>query len=281
MKTKSLIYAAIFATLLTSCVSTNYFQVYKTTPSDKFVLKDNLLVFEDDNCKVSYNLWDYGGNIGFKLYNKTDKNIYLNLEESFFVLNGISYNYYRNRVFTNSSSSGTSASSGAIASKSVTGINYLDLIQTNRISATNTVDIMSSSGYSVSFYEEKIVCVPSHTSKIIKEYSINETLFRDCDLFKYPSKNQIKPKTFSKSTSPLVFSNIIAYKVGQSDNIVKFENEFYVNEISNYPESEILETKYDEYCGQKSITTTKYFKNVSPDKFYVKYIKGQLDIWEH
>lgn len=280
MKTKKILLSALIAIMLTSCVSTSYFQVYKTVPSDKLVVKDNLLVYEDENCKVSYNLWGEGGNIGFQFFNKTDKNIYLNLEESFFILNGISYNYFRNRVFTNSTSSVATTSRGATATKSVTGLNYLDLIQTNRISAANTVGIMTSFGFSVSYNEEKIICIPSKTSKIISEYNINESLFRDCDLFKYPTKKQIKSKMFSKEQSPLVFSNRIAYSIGQTDNLIKFENEFYVTEISNYPESEMFESKYDEYCGQKSMTMTKYFKNVSADKFYIKYSKGQ-DTWKH
>ncbi|MDP4186542.1 MAG: hypothetical protein Q8905_00710 [Bacteroidota bacterium] len=238
------------------------------------------MVYEDENCKVSYNLWDEGGNIGFRFFNKTDKNIYLNLEESFFILNGISYNYYKDRVFTNSTSTGSSTSRGVTASKSMTGVNYLDLLQTNRIAATNAVGIMSSSGYSVSYNEEKIVCIPTMTSKIISEYIINESLFRDCDLFKYPTRKQIKSKTFKKSDSPFVFSNRIAYIVGQTGNLIKFENEFYVTEISNYPESEIVESKQDEYCDQKSMTMTKYFKNVSPDKFYIKYTEG-TDTWKH
>lgn len=280
MKTKKILLPVLIAMLLTSCISTSYFQVYKTAPSDKLVVKDNLFVYEDENCKVSYNLWGEGGNIGFQFFNKTDKNIYLNLEESFFILNGVSYNYYKNRVFTSSTSSGATTSRGTTATKSVTGLNYLDLIQTNRISATNTVGLMTSAGLSVSYNEEKIVCIPSKTSKIISEYRINESLFRDCDLFKYPTKKQIKSKTFSKEQSPLVFSNRIAYTMGQTDNLIKFENEFYVTEISNYPESEMFESEYDEYCGQKSLAMTKFVKNISADKFYIKYSKGQ-DTWKH
>ena len=280
MKTQRILFSALVAIMLTSCVSLSYFQVYKTVPTDKLVVKDNLLVYEDENCKISYNLWSEGGNIGFQFFNKTDKNIYLSLEESFFILNGISYNYYRNRVFTSSTSSGASASRGATATKSVTGLNFLDLIQTNRISVTNSEGLMTSAGYSVSYNEEKIVCIPLKTSKIISEYNINESLFRDCDLFKYPTKKQITSKTFSKEQSPLVFSNRIAYSIGQTDNLIKFENEFYVSEISNYPESEMVESKYDEYCGQKSALKTKYFKNVSADRFYIKYSQGQ-DTFEH
>ena len=53
MKTQKLLFTGLISVLLTSCVSTSYFQVYKTTPSDKLVIKDNLLVYEDENCKVS------------------------------------------------------------------------------------------------------------------------------------------------------------------------------------------------------------------------------------
>jgi len=281
MKTnKSFILAATITLFLTSCATTSFYQVYKATPSDNLITKDNYLVYEDDNCKVSYNLWDEGGNIGFRFYNKTNKNIYLNLEESFFILNGISYDYYKNRVFTNSTTSGATTARSATASKSVTGINYLDLLQTNRIQAASSVGLMSSSGYSISYNEEKVICIPSKTSKFITEYNINESLFRDCALFKYPTKKQIKSKSFSKAESPIVFSNRIAYTVGQTGNLIKFENGFYVTEISNYPESELVESKYEEYCGQKSMTTVNYFKEVSPEKFYIKYSKGQ-DIWIH
>jgi len=139
---------------------------------------------------------------------------------------------------------------------------------------------MTSSGFSISYNEEKTICIPSKTSKLITEYIITESLYRDCDLFKYPTKKQIKSKSFKKTDSPIIFSNRIAYTVGQSEKLIKFENEFYISEISNYPESEIFESKYDEYCGQKSSTMTKYFKNVSPDKFYIKYTKG-TDTWKH
>ena len=78
------------------------------------------------------------------------------------------------------------------------------------------------------------------TSKVITEYSINSSLIRDCDLFKYPSGKQIKSRTFIKSNSPLVFSNRIVYNVEQSITPVKFENEFFVTEITNYPERELV-----------------------------------------
>jgi hypothetical protein len=96
MKTQNLILLGFISILFSSCVTTSFYQVYKTAHSDKIKLEESNLVYEDDNCKVFYNLWTEGGDIGFKFYNKSDKNIYLNLEESFFVFNGYANNYFKN-----------------------------------------------------------------------------------------------------------------------------------------------------------------------------------------
>ncbi len=263
-------------TLLTSCnVTSNYYQIYKTSTSENLVKKGDFLVFEDENCSVTYNLWNDGGNVGFKIYNKSNKNLYLNLEESFFVFNGVANNYYKNRVFSNSVNSGSMYSSGAMASKSVTGYNFLNLLQTNKVAVSSNTGTVNSSGQSVSYNEEKIVSIPPKTSKYVVEYSINNSLYRDCDLYKYPTKKQINTKSFTKSDSPFVFSNKISYYMDSPDKLIKFDNSFFVSEIANYPESEAFYSKTDENCGQKSMTKSYYFNDKSPDKFYVKYVKGQ------
>jgi hypothetical protein len=280
MKTSQILFYTLIVMMLASCQSTNFYQVYKAASADKLVIKDNLIVYADEHCRVTYNLWGEGGNIGFKFYNKTDKNIYLNMAESFFILNGISYNYYKNRIYTNSTSSGSTLARGASTINYVTGDTYVNLNQTNRTSVPNNVGTITTSAYSVSYNEEKIVCIPSMTSKFLSEYNVNGSLYRDCDLLKYPTKTQIKSKTFSKEQSPLIFSNRVAYSIGDSDDLIRFENEFYVKEISNLPESEVLELKHAEFCGQKSIIPTQYFKNASADMFYMKYSKG-TDSWKH
>ncbi len=279
MKTKmNLVLTALIAILVTSC--TSYYQVYRASPSDKTTIKDNYLVYEDENCQVLYNFWGEGGNVGFQFYNKTETNIYLNLDESFFVLNGVAFDYFKNRIFTNSTSSGTTTSKSATVSKSVSGINLFDLLQTNRIQASSNTGLTTLTGNSISFNEAKLICIPSKTSKIITEYNINDYLYRDCDLYKYPTKKQVKSKSFSKTDSPIIFSNRITYTVERSENKIHFENEFYISEISNYPEGEMLESKFDEFCGQKSGVKTKYFRNASPDKFYIKYTR-ENDTWIH
>lgn len=275
MKKKSLLLIAIAAIVFTSCKSTIYYQVYKTAPSNEMVNKGNKIAYEDENCMVSYNLWEDGGNMGFLFTNKTEKDIYLYLEESYFILNGIAYNYYKDRVFTSTASSGVSESSGVSASKSIWGINYFNYLQTNKGAVSKSAELMQSKGSSVSFNEQKIVCVPSNTSKVINEYNITSSLVRDCDLLRYPSRKRIRTKYYSEKESPLVFSNRITYALENSSNVIKFENEFYVTEVTNYPEKEVVENEYTEFCGEKSNEKEKYFKNTSPDKFYLRYTKGK------
>lgn len=271
MKNKKTILVGLFALIMNSCVTHSYYQVYKTTASEKINLKDNSLVYEDLNCIISYNFWQNEGNIGFRFFNKTGKNIYLNLEESFFVFNGISNNYYKNRIFTNSHSSGVVMLKGAKAAKSVTGYNFLDLVQTNLMSVSASISNTSTSGTSVAYTEEKIVCIPPQTAKIISEYTINKSIYRDCELLRYPTKKEIKSKNFTKSNSPIIFSNIISYKLDQSELQNKVQNEFYVSEITNLPVSEMFSSKYEENCGKKSRFISSYFTEQSPNKFYIKY----------
>jgi len=293
---------AIVMFFMTSCKTTAYYQVYKVNPVDDLSKNLNSLVFEDENCKVVYNFWEEGGNAGFKIYNKTDENIYINMKESFFIKNDMAFDYFQNRVFTNSKSYSLSVSNGIMAmnsytgmnaiglgsSKSVSGNNFQGLKQTNTfaaslvaaiaitsgIASTNTKKETSSSGFSTAYKEKNVICVPSKTAKIISEFNITNSLYRDCDLLRYPSKNQIRTLKFSSSKSPITFSNRIVYTVGNAENSSMLENKFYVSEITNYPKDRVIINKAETYCGEKSKTKSDYFNNASPNSFYIKYNKG-------
>ena len=272
---KNTINFLLLTSVLTSCMSTYFYQVYEVKPDENIQQETNSLIYEDDNCKILYDLWEQNGNIGFRIYNKTDGLIQLNLEKSFFVLNGTAYQYYQNRTFTSTSSLNSNTSNSLSGSKQATGLNYLGLIQTNKVSAANTVSSGISSGYSVTYEEQKLINIPSRTSKMISEFSINDQLYRNCDLFKYPNKNQINTVSFNESTSPIYFSNRITYSLEESaSELREFENSFYISEVTNFPESEIFENRYDEFCEQKSTTQTRYFRESSPNKFYIKYKRG-------
>jgi hypothetical protein len=238
--------------------------------------KDSL-VYKDENCEVTYNLWSHGGNMGFAFFNKSKENIYLNLDECFFVRNDVANDYYLDREFTQTSNVGSKSSRKKGASVALTGLNFLGLIQSNKDAAEVSESLMTSFGSSVLVKEKKIITIPPGTLKFISEYNINESLYRDCDLLKYPRRKQVKTLHFMKEESPFVFSNRITYRVGESAEPVQFENQFYVSEITNYPEKEVVDYESDEFCGEKSEEKYNFFKIKSPDRFYIMYLKNYQD----
>lgn len=279
----------ILAMSMMSCKST-YYQIYRTVPDGKIKMWDNELVYEDENCIVSYNLWSNGGNIGFLFHNKTNENIIINLDQSFFVRNGEAFNYYKDRVFTTSYSVGSSKGKSASASKSAhlshaaTGWGFWGgLFETvsasaaASLSATATTFTSASTSSSISFNEQKSVIIPPKTAKRFFEYNIVESVYRDCDLFLFPKKREIRTLSFSENESPYVFSNRIAYSLSNIDEVILIENGFYVSDITNYPKREITEEFVETNCDYSdkytSKSKTQHFKKntITPEGFYFRY----------
>lgn len=164
--------------------------------------------------------------IGFVFYNKTSENIYLHLDECFFVENNIAYDYYGNRIWSSNS---------------------------------------------VSVAEKNIICIPPQTGKIVTEYDIVTDPYRSCDLYRNPKKKEPHSVTFDKDNSPFVFGNRIAFSIGESEVLVRVNNDFYVSMISNYPEQDVVDIKSSEMCGKKDGGLIRVFKETSPDQFYIMY----------
>ena len=238
---------------LTSCAVTDYYQVFKVNSESGTNGKDKI-VFEDKNCIVEYNLWEDGGDIGFKIFNKTDNDLTVDLTKTFFVLNGVAYEYFQNRIFSKTSSSGTQRTFYPY---------YYWYWQPSKITGT------SSSSYSTSFNEKSELAIPSKTQIYISEYHIVNARYVNCDLLKTPSRSEMKTLKFDKSNSPFVFYNLITYRSKGDEN--RMENKFYVNEITNMPKSEIFMNRYVNQCGRKLDFPEKVFKDKSPDKFYFHY----------
>ncbi len=266
MKIKNLIAEALIITSFCSCSNMSYYQVYKVKSESSNSTNSNDLVFEDENCIIRYNLWAENGNLSFEFYNKTEENIYLNKEKSFFVLNGRAYDYFQNRVYSNNK---------AVLSSSSVSDSY-----SNKLIIKTGNRITLSSVFSVSYNESKILCIPSKTTKYVSDFSINSSVYRDCDLFRYPNRKQIKAKSFNSSNSPLVFENRFQYSIGELKEKINFKNNFFVQEIANYPMSHMFEMDYEEYCGDESISKVTRFIDSSSNAFYVKYSKKVSNI-EH
>lgn len=245
-----------------------YYQVYKTE-SETVKPNGNTIAFEDANCTISYNLWAENGNAGFSFYNKTDEVVYLLLDQSFYVINGNAYDYYQNRVFISSSNSTTVTSQ-------TSGVSLLGRLSLTSLSSST---VASNHSNGVETHEAKIIAIPPKSTKTVSEFNINQTIFRDCDLLRFPTAKQESNKLFSKENSPLKFYNSISYKIGEKVNKVK--NDFYVSAIKNISSKDAYKYEKNAFCNQKGGGTISVFTDSAPNKFYLTYTKTQADTWRY
>ncbi len=289
---KTLLIIAVFS-MLTSCSPTIYYQMYHTKPvNDNIIVNENTLIFEDEHCVILYDFWGEYGDFGFLVYNKGDENIYIHLDECFFVVNGFAYDYYQNRIYSNSSSSVASttnsyslsgSNSSTFANVNASSYSIGTITYGNAYGSGNTYKngyiggfsntYVSSSSKSVSTAEKMVVCIPPQNKKIISEFCIRKSLYRDCDIFLYPKKTDKYSLSFDSSEeSPYVFGNKLAYSVGESPEMIRIINEFYVSEISNYPIEKITKLVPKSNCGRKIEGQNKrVFTQSGPDRFYIEY----------
>ena len=276
--------------IMASCAPIQYCQMYQTKPISNIQVKENSLVFEDENCIISYNFWKEYGEIGFVFYNKTTDDLYLHLDECFYVANGSAYDYFQNRVFSSSTTVTSSSTLSNLSSVTKTNSNA-DAYANYYAFGTNAYGNAYGSGSSikngyvnyssntyvnsasngVSFAEKCVICIPPHTSKVVSEFNIKNYLFRSCAIYLHPRRKDPYSLNFTKDNTPLTFGNRIAYSIGKSEELIHVNNEFYVSKISNYEINKITKLVSNEVCGKKQLEQVRVFNEYGPDQFYIWY----------
>lgn len=264
---KKLYLAAIAALLMLSSCSKVFYQVYNTE-APGMIEQGSSLVYENEDCKIMYNLWSEDGNAGFVMQNKTENDLFLILSQTFFIKNGTAFDYFKNREYSNTETVG--ATSSVAVSGTAYGLTNIWGLWYNASKAA-TVGTTKNKGYSstVTTKEVPVVCIPAYSSKFIKEYSISDRLIKNCNKRQAYPKKKSTPVTFTKEDTPLVFKNRISYSLYENgDNLKQIENEFWVSEVINYTEKEALEKKEYKECEGDFAETIYVFKMASPKKFY-------------
>jgi hypothetical protein len=239
-----------FVILFVASSATKSYQVFKAE-SENGTVTQSAITFEDNNCRIEYDLWKEGGEIGFYCYNKTDNNLTIVLDKTFFVLNGIAYDYYLDRSYAHSTNVGAVVNSTSSALTKSTG---------------KTI----SSGFTTTYFEKKDIIIPPKTSKKIAEYKIVSAYYENCDLPRSPNpKKGGVAISFSKVNTPFDFYNSITYVVGRDTNISI--NKFYVSEVTNLPENLMFVPVAARNCGGKAYPKSNVLKYQGPDRFYIKY----------
>lgn len=240
--------------IMTSCTSyLVQYQVY-TVKSD---LKqgNGSLKYENEDCILHYNLWAEGGNPGFVMENKTDSDIFVLMDRSFYIHNGIAYNYYNNREITKGYAS-TYHESINIDGKVI--YPYYSIF--SPIDATKKVGYSTNHVSSITVKEEPVICIPPHSAKYIPVYYriSDETLYQD-------GETKIE-------NSPYIFRNRISYSLNDDDYIKHIENKFWVSDIEDIkPNPQKTVNSVKENKDKNNRASVNKILSESPNKFYIEY----------
>lgn len=250
-----------------ACSPVTHYQLYVTDTPSGPPAENAPLHFEDDVIAVDQYLWADKGTSSFMVRNKSNKDIFIDLGRTHLVLNGMAATYYSDQEFTRSSSDVMRRTSGW-GLTSIAGRSYAVSSVYSRSQTTTTTN-------SVTSHQMRMVCVPAGTSKNFDGMSLVTARYLICDEIVDGKKQKRRSLSFSASTSPLVFKNIVAYgyteDVGEERRMLI--GDFWVKEITNYGPGKFMEYAYPEECGERYGEPYKVFTYGRPSNFYLSYDK--------
>lgn len=259
-----------FIIFISSCAK-EYIQLF-TTSSEDALLKADYFVFENDTVKITYQFWGNRGILSFELYNKLDKPIYINWENSSYIFNDYKMNYWNDEEYTKTV--------GTYSSISYSGPLILPDFAVNS-------GVMESN--SVTKKPERITSIPPKSKIYKSSFYISSYLTYSVDSSKakasiVPRRDIPKKKTkifeenFNLNNSPMVFRNYIAVMFTPSskefdDESKKYsfiDNQFYVS----YVIQEDMRHFRGKVNGSNSNGVSTFEKpEKKPTKFYLTFWK--------
>lgn len=232
---KSTLWATMVVAILTACKSTTFYQVYEIHSQD--VRNNNdVLVDENEDCRITYNLWEESGTLDFKIYNKSDKNLYLIIPKSFYIFNGVANDY------------------PSLVNSPIIGVSKTENGGSQKVS---------------------MACVPPKSAKSIKGFKIFDHVFKDCENTEnnYP-KESSRIVRYSKDESPISFKNRIAYTYNEDASDVKYiEHLFWLATYQNFSEKAATIVEKRKECEIQTTLNHRAFVVSAPNKFYNRYSK--------
>ena len=269
----NLVCVVVTSVLSVSC-SQNFYQVY-TMDSNDLKMQDNSLLFENADCQVSYNFWSDGGHVSFAFKNKTDKDIFINMNESFLVVNGNAHNYFEAKTYTYGSAYATTIGYGESLGVSLSGNTGIWANKQYTASAGVAASVQSRSAImnTVSRKEQEIVCIPANSFKTFSKFCLSPVIYQKCvKKVDFPS-NRASLAKFDSHNSPIILNNRLTYGF-QNDNMDNhIDNVFWLGQIENYSEKSAIEKSSEKGCYDLVSKEIRHFKIGKPSQFYRHYQK--------
>ncbi len=272
---------------LASC-STAYQQIANISSPQMKIRDDGKFCYNEEDIVVDYNFWAENGRVSFVITNNSDKDIYVDLSRSFLVVNGMTFDYFKNRTFS------TNASSTVISSSAYSGLNTYATANgmadafssyyggmgistalatasgysrtngySHRSSASNTIDV------GVEYSEKSGVWIPAHSARSFCEFSLLGAPYRQCGLARNPSKREDATLTFTQNSTPLAFDNLLMLVVDGVDH--RLTNSFYIERVTNLLYDQTYNDEIGEDCYGNKTEKNRIFKFKSANRFYINY----------
>lgn len=222
----------LFLIMMTSSCGSVFYQVYEVK-SDDLTLNSKSWLYRGADLSLDYNLWSQGGLVSFTIRNNTDKDIFIDLKQSFFIRNDEAKDYYSGVEYASSNSYSVD-----FIDKKLNNNYYSSWIQPIVYSVPLTTISTLGASMSKHIVEKDIICIPSKSFKLFGKFHLMPTFIITCDDdLDYPESFSTISK-YDMSNSPLVFRNRLAYSFSKDITDIKYiENKFYLSEIINYSET--------------------------------------------
>lgn len=264
---------------ITACSPAVYQQI-ATLKSEQVKIGDKGQFLADTpDFSVAYDFWAPYGTVAFVVKNKTDKDIYLNMSESYFIHNGYAYDYYLGRVYISSARTSLGATFPISTYSNSNKFNHSSLLsETSAQHQMNITTQTAGSSYAVGveYVEQKIICIPARSHKHFEYFSVQPKPYRDCGFIRNPKTKESAELQFTAEDSPFVIENRLMFEV--DGNKVPINHIFYVGKLQNVKESTVVEDVATKKCnGANSSNLLKFHKMLSPDRYYITYTSTHDD----
>lgn len=197
------------------------------------------LTYENDKVKVVYDFWGNGGLLYYRIYNKTDKPIYIDWVHSNFIINDKSFTYYDDNELISTSGS-----------------------YDENVDARNPAMILvngSATSSGIVEKDRKITQIPPDTYIVTKVVDLGIPYKKDID----------NGSRYDESNSPKTFRTYIGYSSQENLNdlskLTYIDNSFYVESIENIRKKDVKkaenEGKY--FVNNKKLSWTKTLTRAS------------------
>lgn len=120
--------------VMTSCgMSVVYYQIATISSPQMSVSDDGRFCYNENDLTIDYDFWSDHGKVGFIITNNTDEDIFIDLSRSFLIVNGMTFDYYRNLTYKSGTSGIVNNSS---SEKAITADNWKSM--TNELAKDTT-----------------------------------------------------------------------------------------------------------------------------------------------